>query len=122
MATKVMTTPTPLRAAPIAYATPVLKADHPRLNPDFTSLPRTLTVLDRLGLSSPSEIKGQIRKSATPIDISVEAVVILMKECLKGLDNLETQIPGLEKMVRQFNDVMVRDYLFRILWCSERRT
>jgi hypothetical protein len=75
---------------------------------DFSQLPKELTLIDKLGLSTPSQYqRGQLRASTTPSQISIASIIILLGECSRGIKNLNHHIPGLERLSRQIKEVQV---------------
>jgi hypothetical protein len=75
---------------------------------DFTKLPKNPTLRDRLKLSTPAAAhRGQIRTSTTPSEISLSAVLLILSEGIRGLQNLDSHVPGLEKLARQMMDIKV---------------
>jgi hypothetical protein len=75
---------------------------------DFSQLPKELTLIDKLGLSTPSQYqRGHLRASTTPTQISIASVIILLNECSRGIKNLNHHIPGLERLSRQIKEVQV---------------
>ena len=90
------------------------------LNGDFTALPKTLNMRDKLGLSAPAKF-GQVRGSTTPSDVSVSSVILILQECAKGISNLTNHIPGLDKALIQVTDIKVPFYTV-IVSFTRRRT
>ena len=93
---------------PIALGTPKLDLNQRQNTADFTQLPKELTLIDKLGLSTPSQYqRGKLRTSTTPTQISIASIISLLSECSKGIKNLNHHIPGLERLSRQIKEVQV---------------